>query len=388
MKKIPYSRQHLDEEDIQAVCEVLRSDTLTQGPKVLEFEKALAKTCEAKYAVAFANGTAALHAACAALGVKEGDEGIVPPLSFAATANCLLYVGAQPLFTDVSAGLPQINVASIQKQISPKTKIIIPVHFAGSTAPVPEIHQLAKKENLLILEDACHALGASYWSENEKRYIKVGSCTHSHATAFSFHPVKNITTGEGGAVTTNDEELYQKLKSFRQHGIVLSDPEQQKPGWYYEMQDLGYNYRLTEIQAALGLSQLKKLEKFCNLREEKFEYYRTAFENFSPAELLIPPDGVKSAFHLAILKLRDAKKRDGLFSYLRGKQIFCQLHYIPIYRHPYYRQHAHFRPKDFPQSEDYFEKAISIPLYPYLKREEQDYVIECIHHFFNRTICE
>lgn len=386
MNRIPYSRQHIDEADIQAVCEVLRSDFLTQGPKVAEFEKALAEYCDAKFAVAFSNGTAALHAACVALDVKAGDEGIAPPITFAATANCLLYVGAKPLFTDVSEGLPLMDVQSLKKQISPKTKIILPVHFAGSTAAMPEIYEIAQKENLKVLEDACHALGASYWSEKEERWIKVGSCTHSHATVFSFHPVKNITTGEGGAVTTNDEEIYLKLKDFRQHGIRFPDAAESKPAWYYEMQSLGYNYRLTEIQATLGISQLKKLEKFRDLREEKFEYYQNAFKNFSELELLTPPQGVKSAFHLAIIKLRDAQKRDALFNYLREKQIFCQLHYIPVYRHPYYQQNAYFRPEDFPRCEEYFERAISIPLFPDLKVEEQEYVVGCVKEFLRRPI--
>lgn len=372
---IPYSRQCIEPDDIRAVADALGNELITQGPLVQRFEEAVADYAGARYAVAFSNGTAALHACVHAAGLKEGDEGIVPPVSFAATANCLQYVGANPVFADVTSKLPLIDPAEIEKKITEKTKAILPVHFAGAACDMESIAALASRKNITVIEDACHALGAHYESGGER--VKIGSCRHSAMTVFSFHPVKNITTGEGGIVTTNDAGLLKTLKAFRHHGITAGEfPD--KPGWYYEMRDLGYNFRLTELQAALGISQLQKSDRFLSAREALFKNYEKAFSKIKGARLLLPPKAIRSALHLCILILDDAQNRDPLFNDLRANGIGCQLHYIPIYRHPYYQKKFPVDPGDFPNSERYFHAAVSIPLFPQMTAAEQERVIQAV----------
>src|SRR3989338_10997620 len=294
---LPYGRQWIDEDDIKAVVEVLRSDWLTKGPKVEEFEKAMAEYCGAKYAVAVSSGTAALHLACLVAGIKQGDEAITSPITFVASANCVLYCGGKPVFADIDKDTYNIDPAEIKKKITKKTRAIIPVHFAGLPCDMGAIKKIAEEYDLIIIEDACHALGAEYGIQNpglrtKEEWIKVGSCSHSDMAVFSFHPVKHITTGEGGAVLTNNEKFYEKLLLFRNH-VITKDPEKftnkdlafplssepliHNPNpWYYEMQELGFNHRITDMQCALGISQLRKLDSFISRRRKIVSIYNQA----------------------------------------------------------------------------------------------------------------
>lgn len=374
--KIPYSRQLIEQDDIDAVTAALKSDFLTQGPHIKSFEEAVAQYCGARFAVAFCNGTAALHAACMAADLGPGDEGIVPPISFVATANCLAYVGATPRFSDVQLGIPVLDPHSVAQTITSRTRVIIPVHFAGSAAPMAAISELAGQHRLLVIEDACHALGGAYQSP-DGQWIKIGSCRHSDMTVFSFHPVKNITTGEGGMITTNDPQLYQRLRSIRHHGIVVPENEN-NPAWYYEMRSLGYNFRMTDIQAALGNSQLSKIDRMIAARRHLFERYRQELTSIPGVKLLEPPTTTRSALHLCLVQLQPDLRRDEVFGSLRAQGIGVQLHYMPIYRHPYYRNWLHLSAANFPHAEHYFAHAMSIPLYPSLTTTEQDFVIRSL----------
>lgn len=362
---IPYGRQTIDEEDIQAVVDVLRSDYLTTGPSVAEFERVVADYVGAKYAVAIANGTAALHAACFAAGIGEGDEVITTPITFAASANCALYCGAKPVFADIKADTYNIDPADIRRKITERTKAIVAVHYTGQPCEMDEIHQIAKEHKLIVIEDAAHALGADYKGR------KIGSV--SDMTTFSFHPVKHITTGEGGMITTNDEALYQRLVLFRSHGITREETllhENQGP-WYYEQLELGYNYRITDIQCALGISQMKKLDAFVARRKELVQRYQDAF---SKEKQIITPTvaaGCNSSWHLYVIQVAD---RRSVFESLRSAGIGVNVHYIPVYHHPYYQAHG-YADVHCKEAEKLYEGLISLPLYPGLSDEEQDYVI-------------
>lgn len=377
MGNIPYSRQDIDEDDIRAVTDVLRGQWLTQGPHIETFERDIADFCGAKHAVAFSNGTAALHASCLALEVGDGTEGIVPPISFVASANCLRYVGAMPRFTDVTAGVPLLDPSLLKKSLSPRTSVVIPVHFSGAACDMPAIWSFAEKNDLAVIEDACHALGATYRDEKGE-WVKVGSCRHSDVTVFSFHPVKNITTGEGGMVTTNDSNLAQALRQIRQHGVRHPKPEENRPPWYYEMVELGFNYRITDIQAALGSSQLKKLDRFAEARRRLVARYHEGLDASSNATLLTPPETTRSANHLATVMLAPHLDRDLIMANLRKQGITAHLHYMPIYRQPYYREILNINDADYPQSEAYFASAMTLPLYPALTDADQDRVIQAL----------
>ncbi len=377
---IPYAHQTISWEDLEAVQSVLHSDWLTQGPKIAEFEEAVADFCGARYAVSFSNGTAALHAAMVALGVGPNDEGIVPAITFAATANCLLYTGATPRFADVTSHIPQINQDVIKNALSPKTKVILPVHFAGDVAPVKMLHNQELYAGIPIVEDACHAFGSSFYDEATQKYHRVGCCLYSQMTVFSFHPVKNITTGEGGMVTTNDSQLADKLRKFRHHGIC--PPRDGAPVWDYSIDELGTNYRLTDMQAAIGCTQIKRVDHFRDVKIGLIGRYLEAFKGLEGLKLLIPNDLINRHLHLAIVQVANPKHRDPLFNYLRKNGILAQLHYKPLYRHPLYAKITQQTADQFPGAEDYFQRSLSLPLYPDLTWEQQDYTIDIIKEFF------
>jgi UDP-4-amino-4,6-dideoxy-N-acetyl-beta-L-altrosamine transaminase len=375
--KIPYGKQTIDQRDLMEVAKTLKSDFITTGPKIKEFEENFSKFVGVKYSVAVSSGTAALHLACLAAGLKKEDELITSPMTFAASANCALYCCAKPIFGDINEqGL--IDEKKIEKKITKKTKIIIPVHYAGLPCNMAKIAKIAKKHNLIIIEDACHALGSKYKNSN------CGDCQYSDMSIFSFHPVKHITTGEGGMITTNSKKLYQKLLSLRTHGIT-SDPNdfvnKKEGGWYHEMQDLGFNYRLTDIQCALGVNQLRKIAKFVDKRRKIMYKYNIAFENNLHIEIIKENKDQFNAPHLYVIKLEDGSTRKKLYNYLREKNIFCQVHYIPVYWHPYYKKLG-YRKGLCKETEKFYEKILSIPMYPSLKEQEQNYIIEKILMFF------
>ena len=374
-KMIPYGRQTIEEDDIQAVVEVLKSDYLTTGPKIAEFEGMVADYVGVKYAVAISNGTSALHAACFAAGIGKGDEVITTPLTFAASANCVLYCGGTPVFADVDPKTYNIDPADIERKITSNTKAIIAVHLAGQPCDMDAIHKIARKHNLLVIEDGAHALGSEYKGK------KVGSL--SDMTTFSFHPVKPITTGEGGMIVTDNEGFYQKLMLFRSHGITRDENLMTRNDgpWFYQQLDLGFNYRITDIQCALGCSQMKKLDRFLKRRKEIVSRYNKAFadcENIvTPYQL---PD-TESGWHLYIIQVKNYDRRK-VFEQLRKKGIAVNVHYIPVYMHPYYQEHG-YKEVHCKNAEEIYSHILSLPLYPTLKEEEQEYVITTV-----KQICE
>ncbi len=377
-KTISYGRHFIDEEDIEAVLEVMRSDFLTQGPKVEEFEERLAEYCGAGRAVVFNSGTSALHAAYGALGLKKGDEFITSPITFAATANAGLYLGAVPIFVDTEKDTGNMDFSELEKAISPKTSLIAPVHYAGHPVDMESIRETALKRGIPVVEDACHALGGEY------KGGKIGACAYSDMTVFSFHPVKSITTGEGGAVLTNDETLYKKMVMFRSHGITRNDflnaPD---GGWYYEMQSLGFNYRMTDIQAALGVSQLRKLNWFIGRRREIAGFYDRRFNGNPYFDTPPERDYARSAWHLYPIRLKDeymARRKD-VFSRLREKGLGVNVHYIPVYLQPYYRELGYMRGA-CPMAEDFYGRIISIPIYPAMTEEELAYASDTVIEVF------
>lgn len=377
MHYIPYGRQSINEDDIKAVEEVLKSDFLTTGPKIAEFERKFADYVGAKYAVAVSNGTAALHIACMAAGIGEGDEVITTPITFAASANCALYCGATPVFADIDPVTYNISPESIEACITERTKAIIPVHYTGQACDMDAIHKIADRYNLIVIEDAAHAVGAEYKGK------KIGSL--SDMTEFSFHPVKHITCGEGGIVTTNREDLYEKLKLFRTHGITREEKFLHKVDgpWYYEQIGLGYNYRITDIQAALGISQLGRIDKFLEKRKKIAAKYDEAFRDFDGIEIPKQAEYSNSAYHLYVIKV-DKSIRKALFEYLRANNIGVNVHYIPVYTFPYYREHGYENVK-CENAEKLYESIISIPIYYDLSDEEQDYVIDKIKEFMKNN---
>jgi len=379
MKMIPYSRQCLDKKDINQVIKVLKSDWITQGPNIATFEKSLCKYAGAKYAIAVSSGTAALHIACLAAGIKEGDEVITSPITFLATPNSVIYCGGEPVFADILPDTANIDPNEIEKKFTKKTKAIIPVHFAGHPCDLIKIHSIAKRHNLIVIEDACHALGAKYRVNN--RWVTIGSCRHSDLTVFSFHPVKTITTGEGGAITTNNKNLYEKMASLRSHGIVKNrdfDP------WYYEMHHLGFNYRMSDIQAALGISQLKKLKRFIEKRRQIAMLYNREFSKLkNGVDLPFIEDNKKSAWHLYVVKLKNAKDRKVIFKKLVYRNIKPQVHYIPVHLQPYYQNSFAYKKGDYPIAESYYTRCFSLPLYPSMSIKEVQKVIKAFKENVN-----
>jgi UDP-4-amino-4,6-dideoxy-N-acetyl-beta-L-altrosamine transaminase len=372
---IPYGSQWIDEQDIEAVTETLKSDYLTTGPKIKEFGDKFADYVDAKYAVAIANGTAALHAATYAAGIKEGDEVITTPISFAATANSILYQDATPVFADVDQKTYNIDPESIKEKITDKTKAIIPVHYTGQPCEMDTIKEIAAENDLIIIEDGAHAVGATYKEQ------KIGSI--GDMTTFSFHPVKNMTTGEGGMITTDSKKLYDKLMKFRTHGITKDESEYINSSdglWYHEQQELGYNYRITDIQAALGITQLKKLDKFLARRRKIVKKYNNEFKDVDG--LIIPEqlENTNSAWHIYVLQLELEKltaDRKQIFEALREKNLGVNVHYIPVYFHPYY-QSLGYEKGICPKAERLYERIITIPLYPKMTDQQVNEVIKRI----------
>lgn len=362
MKIYGYGHQYIDEEDIKSVQSVLSSDYLTCGPKVKEFENAICQYTGAKYCVAVSNATAGLHIAALAAGLGYGDEAITSPITFLSSSNCICFTGATPVFADIDEKTANIDPQEIQKHITPKTKAIIPVHFAGQSCDMEAVADIAKKHNLIVIEDAAHAIGSDY------KKTKVGSCAYSDMTVFSFHPVKTITTGEGGAVTTNSKELYEKLCTFRAHGMH-KDGEMINT-WEYEMRELGYNYRMTDMQAALGVSQLKKLEAFKKRRREIVDYYN---KNLGLPHL-IERYFSNACFHLYPILVEN--RRDFYFK-AKEKGLNLQVHYIPVHTQPYYAKFG-YKKGDYPKAESYYEHCISLPLYPSLTDEDLEEIVSRI----------
>ncbi len=367
---IPYGRQMIEDDDIQAVVDVLKSDYLTTGPKIAEFEKSVADYVGSKYAVAVSNGTAALHAACFAAGIGAGDEVITTPITFAASANCVLYCGGKPVFADIDPQTYNIDAEDIKRKITARTKAIIPVHLAGQPCDMDAIHKIAEEYRLTVIEDGAHALGSVYKGK------KIGAL--SDMTTFSFHPVKPITTGEGGMVVTDDEQLYQKLVLFRSHGITRDASLLTEDGgpWFYQQLELGYNYRITDIQCALGYSQMKKLQRFIGRRRELAARYDEALKDCPHLLLPYQLPQTDSGYHLYIIQVTDCDRRQ-VFEELRAKGIGVNVHYIPVYYHPYYREHG-YRDVCCPHAEQLYQRMISIPLHAGMTDAEQDYVVKCI----------
>lgn len=380
---INYGKHWIDDDDIAAVNNVLKSDFITQGPRIGKFEKSLADYVGTKYAVAVTNGTAALHLAVKALNLKKGMEGITSPNTFAASSNCFVYNGLTPGFADIEKKTFCIDPAEIKKRVTSQTKVILPVHFAGQPAEMETIADIAKNNKMYIIEDASHAIGSRYANGG-----MVGSCCYSDMATFSFHPVKTIATGEGGAITTNDKDLYEKLKMLRNHGIT-KDPSTFKiqnskltGPWYYEMQELGFNYRMTDIQAALGISQLKKIDRFIKRRRQVIKKYNQAFETIEWLTTPYEREGVFSAFHLYVLKINFEqinKTRTQVMEELKAKGIGTQVHYIPVHLQPFYRENFGFKQGDFPRAEDYYRQCLTIPLYPKMTDDDVQRVIEAIY---------
>ena len=386
---LPYSRQYIDKKDIKRVSETLKEDYITQGPKIASFEKKFAQYVGSKFAVACATGTAALHLSCQALGLKPGENLLTTPITFVASANCAQYVGANTFFADIEPNNYCVSPKSLEKQLKKrKIDVLVVVHMSGHPANMHEIYKLKRKYKFKLIEDACHALGGSY------RKKKIGSCFYSDISTFSFHPVKTITCGEGGMITTNSRKLYEKLLKYRTHGIhkiskdfINQDLAFDKDGrtnvWYYEMNNLGYNYRITDIQCALGESQLKKVEKFIRTRRKIAKIYNKAFKS---NKLITTPfedkNNVIHTYHLYTI-LVDFKKlgksRNQVMNELRKFNIGTQVLYIPVHFHPYYANKYGYAPGDFPNSENYYKKCLSIPIFPGIKNSEINYVINKVN---------
>lgn len=400
-KPIPYGKQHITEDDIQAVIETLKSDYLTQGPRIAEFEEYFAAYVDSKYAIAVSNGTAALHLCTMALNVQPGDKVITTPITFAASANCVRYCGGEVVFADIDPNTYLLDINKVRELLesAPKGtyKGIIPVDFAGRAVDLEAFRKLANQYGLWIIEDSCHAPGGYFIDSKEGKQF-CGNGRFADLAIFSFHPVKHIASGEGGMITTNDKELYEKLLQLRTHGIVKDESKYKNtpafasgleesqystdkpldyPNWYMEMQELGYNYRLTDFQSTLGISQLKRADDGLAKRREIASTYFKAFEG---KKFVKGQSGVIEghAYHLYVIEIED---RLGLYNYLRENKIFPQIHYIPCHLMPYYREFG-WKEGDLPHAENYYKYCISLPMYPTLSDRELSIVIDAIKSFF------
>jgi len=378
---IPYSRQLIDDEDVRVVIDALRSDWLTTGPKITEFEEVFTKYTNVKYAVAVSNGTAALHAAMYAIGIKPGDEVIVPAMSFAASANCVVFQAGKPVFVDVCPDTLLLDPAKVEEKITERTKAIIAVDYAGHPCDYDALRKISDHHKLFLIDDACHAIGGSYKNR------RVGSL--ADLNTFSFHAVKHITTGEGGMITTDSADFAQKMRIFRNHGITSDHHQRESMGsWYYEMMDLGYNYRLTDFQCALGLSQLKKLPQWIARRQEIARYYDKAFSEIEEViSLKVNPD-VVHAYHLYVVqfdteKLR--KDRGTIFQSLRDKGIGVNVHYIPIHLHPFYRKTFGTGPGLCPIAENAYQHIMSLPMFHGLGTDDLRKVTKAVEEIIKKA---
>ena len=394
MKTISYGRQFIDEDDIKTVIETLKSDYMTQGPKIKEFEDKVAEYHSCKYAVAFCNGTAALHAAYYAVGLEKGDEFITSPITFAASGNGGLYLEGIPKFVDIDKDTYNIDISKLSEAITEKTKVITPVSLAGYPVDLKAIREIIEKtgKDIKIIHDAAHAIGAKRDGKNIVDYADV--------TILSFHPVKHVTTGEGGMVLTNNEEYYKKLCLFRTHGITKNpdELEENQGAWYYEMQDLGYNYRITDMQCALGITQMNKLNRSIYKRNQIAKFYEEQLKDIEWLKLPLgyfskdwleeekykdlreKPENINS-YHLFPILLENAEERKRFFDYMRENNIFVQVHYIPLHLMPYYRKKFGFKKGDFPVAENYYSREVSLPMYPTLTKEELEYIVKVIKKF-------
>lgn len=372
---LPYGRQWLDEEDVQAVVEVLRSDYLTTGPKVAEFEREFAALVGAREAVAVSNGTAALHAAVSAAGIGPGDEVITSPMTFAATANCVVFQGGTPVFADVDPKTLLVDPAQVEAKITQRTRAIIAVDYAGQPCDYDALRQIADRRGLTLIADSCHALGARYKDR------PVGSL--ADMTTFSFHPVKHITTGEGGMISTDDPGLAKRIRLFRNHGINADHRERERRGsWFYEIVDIGYNYRITDFQCALGICQIRKLDSFTARRRAIACRYDKAFTHVPQVSPLETKPEVSHVYHLYVILLeleRLRTDRASVFAALRAEGIGVNVHYIPVHLHPFYRQRFKTKLGDCPASESAYERLISLPMFAGMDDEDVDDVIEAVH---------
>ena len=385
---IPYGKQQLDEADFSAVLEVLQSNWLTQGPKVPAFEQAVAEYCHSPFAVAVNSATSALHIACSALDVGPGARVWTSPNSFVASANCALYCGATVDFVDIELETGNMSVAALEEKLrqaqrrNQLPKVVIPVHFAGQSCDMQAIAALAEQYGFHIIEDASHAIGARYQNQ------PVGNCRYSDITVFSFHPVKIITSGEGGMATTQNPKLARKMQMLRSHGITSEATELTEPShgvWYYQQQLLGFNYRLTDIHAALGLSQFSKLDSFVNARQQLVEHYNQAFNRYAEIKPLSQHPDSYSSYHLYVVRLISLtqEQHKACVGYLRQQGIVGHLHYIPIYLQPYYQQLG-FKAGYCPQAENYYQQAVTLPLFPGLTPEAQQFVVTTLSAFLEQ----
>ena len=372
---IPYGRQWVDEEDIQAVADILRSDWLTTGPTVEAFERSVAEFVGAQYAVAVANGTAALHAIMAAIGIGPGDEVIVPPMTFVGTANAVVFQGGTPVFADVDPDTLLINPTEIEAKITPRTKAVVAVDYAGQPCDYMALRALADRHGLILIADACHALGAEYQGR------KVG--TLADLSAFSFHPVKHITTGEGGMVVTDNADFAARARRFRNHGIATDHRQRAERGtWYYEMIELGYNYRLTDLQCALGMSQLRRLPEWIARRRAIAGHYDEAFSRLPLVKPLGTSPAVSHAYHLYVVRLdleRLSAAREQIFVALRQKGVGVNVHYIPVHLHPFYQTRFGTRLGSYPVAEAAYQQIVTLPIFPRMSDTDVEYVVKTVH---------
>ena len=379
-KIIPYGRQSIEKDDIDAVVNTLQSDFLTQGPRVLEFEKKFADYIGAKYAVAVNNATSGLHLSVLSLGLSKGDRVITTPITFAASANCVRYTGAEVWFADINPDTYLLSLESVRSLLESKPKGffkgIIPVDFAGLPINLEDFRSLANEYNLWLIEDACHAPGG-YFTDTKGVNKRCGNGNYADLGVFSFHPVKHIACGEGGMVTTNSEVLYKKLLLLRTHGITKENMQENQGAWFYEMQSLGFNYRLTDIQSALGITQLAKNDRGVEKRNEIAKKYKQAFQGRVKFQEL--PQKFYNAHHLFVIEV---ESRKGLYEFLKEHYIFTQIHYIPVHTLPYYKEIG-YETADLSNAENYYSKCISLPMYPTLKHKEQKFVIDKVLEYLN-----